>query len=115
MHKYSPHSNVVIDGFSAEDSKVNVDAITRGNPHTPHTVLEIGVFSRVARGEDGSIHGCNVASTQSWCNKNKHEFNGKQFIISIIYKSIDKYVLTKCRECYFCMKMHEQFHLTLLI
>lgn len=53
---YLPHSDVVIDGFRAEDSEVDVDAIARGNPHAPHAVLEVRVLSRVAGGKDCAIH-----------------------------------------------------------
>lgn len=42
-----PHSDVVIDGFSAEDSEVNVDAVSRRHTDAPHTVLEVGVFGWV--------------------------------------------------------------------
>lgn len=64
MHMSSlPHSDVVVDGLRAEDSEVDVDAITRGDPHAPHAVLEVRVLSRVAWGEDGAIHRSNVSST----------------------------------------------------
>lgn len=59
-----PHSDVVVDGLRAEDCEVDVDAITRRNPHAPHAVLEVRVLGRVAGGEDGAIHRSNVSSTQ---------------------------------------------------
>lgn len=61
---FLPHSDVVVDGLRAEDSEVDVDAITRRNPHAPHAVLEVRVLSWVAGGEDGAIHRSNVSSTQ---------------------------------------------------
>lgn len=58
-----PHSDVVVYGLRAEDSKVDVDSVAGRNTHAPHTVLEVRVLGRVAGGEDGTIHRCNISST----------------------------------------------------
>ncbi len=78
-----PHSDVVVDGFSAEDGEVDVDAVSRGHPDTPHTVLEVGVFSWVTRGEDGAIHGGDVSTTQSFWGEKKSHVKNIQYILCI--------------------------------
>lgn len=53
--EYLPHSDVVIYGLSAQNSKVDVNPMSRRNSNTPHTVLEVWVFLGVTGRVNGPI------------------------------------------------------------
>lgn len=65
-NKYSPYGDVVIDRLCTYHREIDVDAITRRNSDRPHAVLEVGIFSWVSRGVNCAIHGCYIATTESW-------------------------------------------------
>lgn len=64
MQWHLPDGDVVVDGLGAQHGEVDVDAVAGRNADAPHTVLEVGVLLRVARGVNGSVQGGDVAATQ---------------------------------------------------
>lgn len=65
MQHHLPDGDVVVDGLGAEHGEVDVDAVSRGHPDAPHTVLEVGVLLGVPGGVDGPVQGRDVAPAQS--------------------------------------------------
>lgn len=71
---HQPDGDVVVDGLGAQHGEVDVDAVAGRHPDAPHTVLEVGVLLRVARGVNGSVQGGDVAAAQG-CQRNRRRKN----------------------------------------
>lgn len=54
--EYLPHSDIVVDWFSIDNRKFDIDAITGRYSDSPHAVLEVGVFGWVSRRINCAIH-----------------------------------------------------------
>lgn len=70
-NKDLPYSDVVIDWLCTDHREIDIDAITRRYSDSPHAVLEVGIFSWVSRRVNSAIHGCYIATTESWRDKRK--------------------------------------------
>lgn len=61
-----PHGDVVVDWLCVYYREIDEDAVARRHSDSPHTVLEVWIIGWVSRRVNCAIHGCYIATTESW-------------------------------------------------